>query len=132
MVTVPAPVRLIVEPVPASIRRALAPVAGPVPAGARPGGPSAGAGAAAYAAGVRGGDVLGPDTRTLPVRRLSRAEADLLGFAGPLQLSRLQVGRFGWWRNSRWYVIETASSRQVRLTVTGAELRRLGITPPGR
>ena len=75
--------------------------------------------------------MLGPDTRTVPVRRLSSVEAELLGFAGPLQLSRLQFGRFGWWRNSRWYVVETAG-RTTCMTVTAAELRRLGVTPPGR
>ena len=75
------------------------------------------------------GDLLGPDRRTLPVRRLSPAEADLLGFAGPLQLSRLQFGRFGWWRNSRWFVVETAR-RQTRLTVTARELQRLGVSAP--
>jgi hypothetical protein len=78
---------------------------------------------------VRDGDLLGPERRTVPVRRLSPAEADLLGFAGPLQLSRLQFGRFGWWRNSRWFVVETAR-RQTRLTVTATELRRLGVPAP--
>lgn len=67
----------------------------------------------------------------MPLRRLTEVEAEQVGFAGPLQLSRLQVGRFGWWRNSRWYVIETAR-RERRLTVTGRELRRLGIEPPAR
>ena len=81
---------------------------------------------------MRDGDLLSPDTRTVPVRRLTAEEADLLGFAGPLQLSRLQVGRFGWWRNSRWFVVETAARRERRLTVTAKELRGLGIEPPAR
>jgi hypothetical protein len=83
---------------------------------------------------VRDGDLLSPDTRSVPVRRLTATEADRLGFAGPLQLSRLQVGRFGLWRNSRWFVVETVR-REHRLTVTGNELRRLGVEPqagPGR
>lgn len=77
-------------------------------------------------ASVADRDVLRPDARTVPIRRLTNDEAERLGFAGPLQLSRLQFGRFGWWRSSRWYVVET-TGRERRLTVTGAELRRLGI-----
>jgi hypothetical protein len=72
-------------------------------------------------------DLLSPSTRTVPVRRLSPDEADRLGFEGPLQLSRLQFGRFGWWRNSSWFVVETAR-REHRLTVTAKELRGLGVT----
>jgi hypothetical protein len=72
------------------------------------------------------GDVLSPDSRPVPIRRLADDEADRLGYAGPLQLSRLQFGRFGWWRNSRWYVVETVG-RERRMTVTAKELARYGI-----
>lgn len=72
------------------------------------------------------GDVLSPDTRTVPVRRLTAAEADRLGYAGPLQLSRVQFGRMGWWRNSKWYVVETVR-RELRMTATAKELARYGV-----
>ena len=75
---------------------------------------------------MHNGDVLSPDSRTLPVRRLGPDEAERLGFAGPLQLSRVQFGRFGWWRNSKWYVVETLR-RQHRMTATARELRQYGI-----
>lgn len=71
-------------------------------------------------------DVLSPDSRTVPVRRLAADEVERLGWAGPLQLSRLQFGRFGWWRNSRWYVIETVR-REHRMTATAKELARYGV-----
>jgi hypothetical protein len=75
-------------------------------------------------------DLITADSRTVPVRRLTADEADRLGWAGPLQLSRLQFGRFGWWRCSKWYVVETAR-REPRMTVTAKELSRLGVTVEG-
>lgn len=76
-------------------------------------------------------DLLSADSRAVPLRRLTPAEADRLGLAGPLQLSRLEFGRFGWWRRSRWFVVETPA-RERRLTVTATELIRLGISPGPR
>ena len=73
-------------------------------------------------------DLFSPDSRRVPVRRLTDAEADRLGYAGPLQLSRVQFGRLGFWRNSKWYVIETAR-REPRMTATAKELLRYGIAP---
>lgn len=79
---------------------------------------------------MRDGDLLSPDSRTVPVRRLTAEEAERLGYAGPLQLSRLQFGRMGWWRNSRWYVVETAR-RERRMTATAKELSRYGVAVRG-
>lgn len=76
-------------------------------------------------------DLLAADSRAVPVRRLTAAETDRLGLAGPLQLSRLEYGRFGWWKRSRWFVVETPA-RQRRLTVTATELIRLGVSPGQR
>lgn len=72
------------------------------------------------------GDLLSPDCRTVPVRRLDGDEAERLGYAGPLLLSRVQFGRFGWWRNSKWYVVETVR-RERRMTATARELQRYGV-----
>jgi hypothetical protein len=77
---------------------------------------------------VARGDLLRPDTRTVPLRRLTAEEADRVEFAGPLLLSRLQIGRFGLWRNSRWFVVETMQGER-RMLATGAELRQLGVEP---
>ncbi len=71
---------------------------------------------------------LEPDQRTVPVRRLRRDEVERLGFAGPLQLSRLQVGRFGRWRPTKALVVETPSG-EVRLSGTAEELAVYGIGP---
>lgn len=79
---------------------------------------------------MRNGDLLRPDTRTVPVRRLTQEEADRLEFAGPLQLCRLQVGRFGLWRPSRWFVVETTRGERL-MTLTAAELRRFDVEPSG-
>ncbi len=71
---------------------------------------------------------LEPDQRTLPIRRLRPDEVERLGFTGPLQLSRLQVGRFGRWRPTKELVVETPSGES-RLSATAEELAVYGIRP---
>lgn len=80
---------------------------------------------------MRNGDLFSPGTRTVPLRRLTPEEADRLEFAGPLQLCRLQVGRFGLWRNSRWLVVENTRGERL-MTLTATELRRFDVEVPGR
>jgi hypothetical protein len=69
---------------------------------------------------------LEPDQRTLPIRRLRPDEVERLGFTGPLQLSRLQVGRFGRWRPTKELVVETPSG-QLRMAGTAEELAVYGL-----
>jgi hypothetical protein len=71
---------------------------------------------------------LEPDRRHVPVRRLTTAEAEHLGFAGPLQLSRVHVGRFGWFRPTPTYVVETHRG-EVRMEGSADELAVYGIGP---
>ena len=68
------------------------------------------------------------EERTLPVRRLTHAEVEELGYAGPLQLAQLQFGRLGYWRSSRWYCVETPRGER-KMTVTKKELAVYGIEP---
>ncbi len=69
------------------------------------------------------------DTRSLPIRRLTEAECEKLGYAPPLQLGRLQTGRFGWWRNTKWYIVETSPARKRLMTSSLDELAIYNITP---
>lgn len=68
------------------------------------------------------------EERTLPVRRLTPDELDVLGYSGPLQLSRLQFGRLGYWRSSKWYCVESPQGERM-MTVTKKELAVYGIEP---
>ena len=68
------------------------------------------------------------EERTVPIRRLTNTELDVLGFAGPLQLSRLQFGRLGYWRSSKWYCVETPRGKRM-MTVTKKELAVYNIEP---
>jgi hypothetical protein len=70
---------------------------------------------------ARGRVRLEPDRRTVPVRRLTADEVARLGFTGPLQLSRVEVGRFGFWRPTRTLVVETPAGVE-RMAGTAAEL----------
>lgn len=71
---------------------------------------------------------LEPDQRTLPIRRLRHDEVERLGFTGQLQLSRLEVGRFGRWRPTKELVVETPSG-EPRMWGTAEELAVYGIRP---
>ena len=78
--------------------------------------------------GVRGGLLLSPMQRLVPVRRLTPAECDLLGFAGPLVLSVRQMRWFGPWRSTRSYAV-VRHPAEVVLSVSRRELGRLGVDP---
>jgi hypothetical protein len=67
-------------------------------------------------------------SREWPVRRLTREECDLMGFAHPLVLSRRQYRWiFGPWRSTKTYVVHSA--RMNLWAGTLAELLRLGVDP---
>ena len=75
---------------------------------------------------------LGRFTRSWPVRRLSRRECDLAGYAAPLVLSVAQVRwLFGPWRSTGTYTLEQHPNGTVW---RGArkDLERLGIDPDQR
>lgn len=80
----------------------------------------------------RTGLLLSPMQRLLPVRRLTRAECDLLGFAGPLVLSERQMRWFGPWRPTQRYAV-VRHPDEVVLAVSRRELEDLGVSvdPPG-
>ena len=69
---------------------------------------------------------LHPSERFLPVRRLSREECDLVGFAGPLVLSEREVRWFGPWRPTGRYVV-VRHPDEVVLACSRAELAALGV-----
>lgn len=71
---------------------------------------------------------LRPSGRVLPVRRLTRAECDLVGFAGPLVLARRQVRWFGPWRTTGAYLVVRGAG-EVVLACSRAELEALGVEP---
>ena len=72
---------------------------------------------------------FGRTTRTVPVRRLERAEADQLGFRGPLVLAALQQRwAVGPWRPTGGYVVVRHPDTVV-MEVSAAELRALGVDP---
>jgi hypothetical protein len=65
--------------------------------------------------------------RNLPIRRLSRAECDLLGFEGPLVLSARQARWvLGPWRNTNHYVV-VRHPDQIVMDCSASELRELGL-----
>jgi hypothetical protein len=67
--------------------------------------------------------------RLEPVRRLSRAECDLLGYEGPLVLSVRQVRwLLGPWRTTKDYVVVRHPSTVV-MECTKSELLQLGVDP---
>jgi hypothetical protein len=67
--------------------------------------------------------------RNWPIRRLSRAECDLLGFEGPLVLSVRQARYlFGPWRSTKRYVV-VRHPDYVVMDCTESELLRLGVKP---
>jgi hypothetical protein len=66
--------------------------------------------------------------RLQPIRRLSRADCDRLGFEGPLVLSMRQVrSLFGPWRTKAYVVVRHPST--VVLECTKSELLDLGVDP---
>jgi hypothetical protein len=71
---------------------------------------------------------LHPSERFLPVRRLSPEECDLVGFAGPLVLSELEVRWIGPWRPTGRYVV-VRHPDEVVLACSRAELAALGVDP---
>jgi hypothetical protein len=70
---------------------------------------------------------LEPDRRTVPLRRLTPDEVAALGWTGPHQLSRVEVGRFGLWRRTRTLVVET-STGLIRMSGKAEELRVYGLS----
>jgi hypothetical protein len=68
--------------------------------------------------------------RRQPLRRLSRSECDLLGYAGPLVLSVRQVRCWlvGPWRSTKDYVV-VRHPNTVVMECTKAELQDLGVDP---
>jgi hypothetical protein len=67
--------------------------------------------------------------RLEPIRRLSRADCDLLGYEGPLVLSVRQVRwLFGPWRTTKDYVV-VRHPNTVVMTCTRSELVELGVDP---
>ena len=70
--------------------------------------------------------------RLEPVRRLSRAECDLLGYEGPLVLLVRQVRwLLGPWRTTKDYVVIRHPSTVV-MECTESELLQLGVDPDAR
>ena len=75
---------------------------------------------------------MGRFTRPWPVRRLSRRECDLAGYAQPLVLSERQVRwLFGPWRGTGAYVLEQHPNGIVWEGST-TDLERLGIDRDNR
>lgn len=69
---------------------------------------------------------LQPPERLVPLRRLTPAECDLVGFAGPLVLSERHVRWLGPWRPTGRFVV-VRHPDQVVLSCSRAELRDLGL-----
>ena len=82
----------------------------------------------ARGAGGSRGISLHPSERLLPVRRLSPAECDAVGFAGPLVLARRQLRWYGPWRTTGGYVV-VRHPDEVVLACSRAELQALGVEP---
>lgn len=67
--------------------------------------------------------------RFQPIRRLSRADCDRLGFQGPLVLSVRQArSLFGPWRTTKDYVV-VRHPNIVVMECTKSELLELGVDP---
>lgn len=69
---------------------------------------------------------LRPAERLVPVRRLTPAECDLVGFAGPLVVSERELRWLGPWRRTARYVV-VRHPDVVLMSCSRAELAALGV-----
>jgi hypothetical protein len=73
--------------------------------------------------------ILRAPRRTTPIRRLTPAERDRLGWSGAHQIARVEYrSLIGIWRPSKWFSVET-SQRDALMVATAGELARYDVRP---
>jgi hypothetical protein len=73
--------------------------------------------------------ILPAQRRTTPIRRLTPAERDRLGWPAAHQIARVEYrSLIGMWRRSKWLTVET-SGRDTLMVATADELARYEVRP---